>query len=154
MDTKGSNTFRWVSVIVIGLVVALCVWLAIPRLDTAALSAILGALVGAAVPGLVALWSKNRELEEHLKDRVSSQALDLARFDFAVRRLPPEKQLWLPRPDGTKWFYAPPKVYREYYKALLSLHKTGTWPPTIQEMGLLSILESTRTEPQEDNEQL
>jgi hypothetical protein len=76
MDTKGSNTFRWVSVIVIGLVVALCVWLAIPRLDTAALSAILGALVGAAVPGLVALWSKNRELEEHLKDRVSSQALD------------------------------------------------------------------------------
>ena len=38
-----------------------------------------------------------------------------------------------------KKFLAPAKVYRELYKALFELHEKGTWPKSIQNLGLLSI---------------
>jgi len=45
-----------------------------------------------------------------------------------------------------KQFYAPAKVYREFYKALFELYSTKEWPKQIEEMGLLNILDYTKAE--------
>jgi len=111
-------------------------------LDATALAVILGALVGSvggvvgsAVTSLVTLWNQERDYDERLKDRASSHALELTRLNYELRlkSLNTTKQ--------RKRFLAHIKVYRELYRALLDLHKTGNFPATINELGLLGMFE-------------
>ncbi len=107
---------------------------------SAAQAAIIGTLVGtlggviaATLTSLSSLWAGSRDVEERLKDRVSTHALELTRMDYELR----QKSLELTKEKRD--FLAPVKVYRELYRALLELHETGDWPDTINELGLLSI---------------
>jgi hypothetical protein len=109
-------------------------------LDAVALAVILGALVGsiggavgAALTSLVTLWNQERENDERLKDRVSNHAVELTRLNYELRMKS------LNTTQQTKEFLAPIKVYREVYKALLELHKTGNFPGTINDLGLLGM---------------
>lgn len=117
-------------------------WLVFPKMDSAAAAGIVGTLggalvvtLGSAMASFVDIWARSRDVEERLKDRVSKHALELTRMDYELR----EKSLDLSKTK--QQFLAPAKVYRELYKALLELHKTGTWPKTIQDLGLLNIFE-------------
>jgi hypothetical protein len=119
------------------------VWTVFPSLDITikafvigALAGTLGGLVGSAITSLVNLWDRERDAEERLKDRVSSHALELTQMDYQIR----QKALEVTK--KRKHFLAPIKVYRELYKALLELHKSGTWPDAIHKLGLLGIFET------------
>ena len=126
---------------------------AFPSFDVTAKAVVIGALagtiggvIGSAIISLVNLWDRERDAEERLKDRVSSHALELTRMDYEMR----QKALEATR--RRKKRLAPIKVYRELYKALLELHKDGTWPDTIYELGLLGIFETGAEESQEEDE--
>lgn len=120
----------------------LIVYFLFPKLDSSAAAGILGAIGGAlfgflgtTVTTLVTASDRTKELTERLKDRVSNHAIELTKMDFALR----QKSLELKK--TTKHLLAPAKVYREFYYALLELHEKGTWPKSVQDAGLLSIIE-------------
>lgn len=133
--SKMNNTKQLIIIIVCFtllylLVFGALVWLVLPKLDSSAAAAIVGALggalagiLGSAIVSVVGIWDRTRDVKERLKERVSAHALELTKMDFELRQksleLLKERQLFL----------APTKVYRELYKALLELHEKGTWPP-------------------------
>ena len=137
------------AIIVAGVLIYI-VFTVFPSMDITAKAVAIGALlgavggiIGAAITSLVNLWNRERDAEERLKDRVSGHALELTRMDYEMRL----KALQVTK--RRKHLLAPIKVYRELYKALLELHKTGIWPDTIKELGLLGIFETGAEETQE-----
>jgi len=124
---------------------------AFPSFDVTAKAVVIGALagtiggiIGSTITSLVNLWDRERDAEERLKDRVSSHALELTRMDYEMR----QKALEVTK--RRKKRLAPIKVYRELYRALLELHEKGTWPDTIDKLGLLGIFETGAEETQEE----
>lgn len=108
----------------------------------------IGGIIGAAITSLVNLWNRERDAEEQLKDRVSSHALELTRMNYEIWQK--SLEITKKRRDAL----APIKVYRELYRALLELHKTGNWPDTINKLGLLHILEIGATEIQNETQEV
>ena len=143
MKNKNSLKFIFIAAGVYILIIFIIFFLLIKYIESPVVAAIIGTFVGSigGIFGLViGAWNKDRELKEkiedraeQLKDRSSKYALELTKMDFELR----QKSLKLTK--NKKHFLAPAKVYRELYKALLELHGKGTWPKTIQELGLLSI---------------
>jgi len=108
--------------------------------DTTAVVAVLGALAGALgavvvapMTALVSVWSKHAESREQVRDRASAHALELTKMDYELRLRA------LSQSGGTGDFLAPAKVYRELYRALLSLQERDEWPRVIEELGLLGV---------------
>jgi len=131
------RTIFWVPILCI---VFLCLLLVMAwqRLDNSSIIAIVSVLAGvlAGVIGnftvsFIAYWRTQRESEDRLKQYASAQALELTGLEFKMRR-EMKRQLE---------FYAPAKVYREFYRALLELYRTGDWPKKIEDMGLLNVLD-------------
>lgn len=123
-------------------VIAIFIFLALPKIESAAVAGIIGVVVGSLVgllgsviTSIVGIWSRVKDAEGRLKDRVSNHALELTRMDFDLR----QKSLDLKKTKQA--FLAPAKVYRTFYNALLELHTTGNWPKEVEDMGLLSIFE-------------
>lgn len=112
------------------------------ELDNTSIATISGVLVGAlagmmgsSIAGLFSHIRAERESQDKLRDYASSQALKLTELEFNRRRETKQKK-----------FLAPAKVYREFYKALYELFTQGTWPKTIEDMGLLDILDYSKPE--------
>ncbi|SRR5258706_13678006 len=112
------------------------------KLDQTTIAAIIGGLVGtlggvlgAVIVAIVTIWEKSQENQEKTKDRVAEFALEVTKLDYQLR------QQELTTTSKKKQFYAPAKVYREFYKALLEFEQTGHWPKNIEELGLLNIIE-------------
>lgn len=131
-------TFMILYLIIFGVLI----WLVLPRLDSPAIAGIIGAfggalagILGSATASVVGAWDRSREVNERLKDRVSSHALELTKMDYELR------QKSFDTSKGKLIFLAPVKVYRELYRALLELHEKGTWPKSIEEIGLLNVFE-------------
>jgi hypothetical protein len=125
------------------LAILIVIFLVFKKIDSPVVTGIAGIIIGSlsgAFGVLMNTWVKNYELiektrdrEERIRDRSSKYALELTKMDFELR----QKSLEI---TGNKnMFLAPIKVYRELYKALLELHKKGTWPKTIEKLGLLNI---------------
>lgn len=91
----------------------------------------LAGVMGSFVAGLIGYWRDERESEDKLKSYASTQAMELTKLEFDMRR----------ETGAQNQFYAPAKVYREFYKALFELYTTKEWPKKIEEMGLLNILD-------------
>jgi len=115
----------------------LLLWAIWPRLDNpsaiAVVSVLAGGLagvVGSAVGGMLGWLRAEKESEDRLKAYASSQALELTKLEFELRR----------ETQAQRQFLAPAKVYREFYKALFQLYSTRDWPKEIVELGLLNIL--------------
>lgn len=108
------------------------------RLDNPSIIAIvsvlaggLAGMIGTFVGSVIGFKRVEKESEDRLKEYASTQALELTKLEFSMRR-----------ETGTQdQFYAPAKVYREFYKALFELYSTEEWPKKIEEMGLLNILD-------------
>ena len=131
------NKILWLPVIYLVLFGALLIFVW-GRLDKAAVIAIVSVLagglagvIGAFVGSIINFRRVEKESEDRLKQYASIQALELTKLEFSMRR----------ETGKQKQFYAPAKVYREFYKALFELYSTKEWPKTIGEMGLLNILE-------------
>jgi len=113
------------------------------RLDNPSIIAIasvlaggLAGVIGTFIGSVIGLRRVERESEDRLKQYASKQALELTKLEFGMRR----------ETGQQKQFYAPAKVYREFYKALFELYSTKEWPKQIEEMGLLNILDYTKAE--------
>lgn len=113
-----------------------------PTLDATAVIAIVSVLagglagvIGSFVAGLVGFQQSEKESEDRLKSYASTQALELTKLEFDLRR----------EIGAQDKFYAPAKVYREFYKALFKLYTTKEWPKEIEDMGLLDILDYSKT---------
>ncbi len=141
-----TNTVVWIvlgqaSIVVIAIVVFV-VFLAfvLPRLESPAVSGIVGVIVGAftglmgtVLSVFLGIWKTSKDADERLKDRVSNHALELTKMDYELR----QKSLEL---SGTQQiFLAPAKVYRTFYRTLLNLHTTGEWTKEAEKQGLLNI---------------
>lgn len=103
-------------------------------LDSTLIGVLVGGLVGfvsALVPSIVGHLRDKKESEDRLKSYASRQALELTKLEFDLRR----------ETGAQNQFYAPAKVYREFYKALFELYTTKQWPEEIEKMGLLNVLE-------------
>jgi len=127
----------WLPVIYIGLFVLLLsvVW---TRLDNPSIIAIVSVLagglagvIGTFVGSVIGFKRVEKESEDRLKEYASTQALELTKLEFSMRRETGKQERFL----------APAKVYREFYKALFELYSTKEWPTKIEEMGLLNILD-------------
>ena len=108
------------------------------RLDSPSIIAVvcvlaggLAGVIGTFTGSVIAYRRAERESEDRLKQYASRQALELTSLEFRMRR---ETK----RQDK---FYAPAKVYREFYRALFELYSTGEWPKKIEDMGLLNVLD-------------
>jgi len=132
----------WLPILYIVLFVLLLaiVW---SRLDNPSIIAIVSVLagglagvVGTFIGSIIGLRRVERESEDRLKQCASTQALELTKLEFSMRR----------ETGQQKQFYAPAKVYREFYKALFELYTTKAWPKEIEQMGLLDILDYTSPE--------
>jgi membrane protein implicated in regulation of membrane protease activity len=118
------------------------VYLILPNIDSPAVAGLAGVVVGAFVgmfgsilTAIVGAWRTSKETEERLKDRVSNHALQLTQMDYDLR----QKSFELT--GKTKKVLAPVKVYRTFYRALLELQTSGTWPKEVEKLGLLQIFE-------------
>lgn len=127
----------WLPVIYIGLFVLLLsiVW---TRLDNPSIIAVVSVLagglagvIGTFVGSVIGFKRVEKESEDRLKEYASTQALELTKLEFSMRRETGKQERFL----------APAKVYREFYKALFELYSTKEWPTKIEEMGLLNILD-------------
>jgi hypothetical protein len=123
----------------LALMVPFVLW-ALPSIESPTVSGLLGVvigslvgLVGSTAAALVNVWKVTREAEQKLQDRISNHALQLTQMDFELR------QKSLERSRSERFFLAPAKVYRTFYRALLALHTTGEWPKEVEELGLLNI---------------
>jgi hypothetical protein len=110
-------------------VVGFIFWRTFSNIDKPAVSAIitalvgsLGLVVGAALSGVVTLWSRSSEDEQRLKDQASRQALELTRLYYELK----EKELASTK--STVSVLSPIKVYRELYRALLQLIARASGP--------------------------
>ena len=151
------KTRIWVLVAITGIglaaAIAVFLWLILPRLESPAVSGIVGVLVGAStgVLGVISslvlgIWKTSKESTERLKDRVSEHALELTRMDYDLRQRSLEV-------SGTpRQFLAPAKVYRTFYKTLMKLHSTGEWSDEALKLGLLNIFELGPKKKQGENE--
>lgn len=137
MNQSDRSLARWLWIpglyfIGLGILLAL-VW---PELDRNAAIGIIGVLagglagvIGSFVGALIAVLRVEKESEVKLKQHASEQALELAKLEVELRLK-----------DGRqKRLLAVAKIYREFYKALFKLYETGTWPKTIEDLGLLNI---------------
>lgn len=111
-------------------------------LDVTSTAAVLGALAGALggvmiapFTVLVTIWNRNQESKIELAKTISSHAIELTRLDYDLRLKAVEGS------GQTNRFLAPAKVYRELYRAMLSFHQKDAWPATVQELGLLNVIE-------------
>jgi hypothetical protein len=118
------------------------IFFALPLFNSPAAAGIIGVVVGsfigllgAIVSSIVGIWKASKDSEEKLKDRISNHALELTKLDYELR------QKSLDSNETKQLFFAPVKVYRTFYKALLELHTTGNWPKEPEELGLLNIFE-------------
>ena len=127
----------WLPVIYIGLFVLLLsvVW---TRLDNPSIIAIVSVLagglagvIGTFVGSAIGFKRVEKESEDRLKEYASTQALELNKLEFNMRRETGKQERFL----------APAKVYREFYRALFELYSTKEWPKKIEDMGLLNILD-------------
>jgi len=127
----------WLPILYIGLFVLLLaiVW---SRLDNPSVIAIVSVLagglagvIGTFIGSILGLKRVEQESEDRLKEYASTQALELTKLEFSMRR----------ETGKQKRYYAPAKVYREFYRALFDLYSTKQWPKKIEEMGLLDILD-------------
>jgi hypothetical protein len=98
---------------------------------TSVLAGGLAGLIGAFLSSVISHRRSEQESEDRLKQYASTQALELTKLEFELRREAKQQNQLL----------APAKVYREFYKALFELYKTRSWPKDIEELGLLNILE-------------
>lgn len=140
---KNNNQLVKVTIILICfyfIVFAALIWLVFPSLDSTAKAGIVGILagslagaLGSVITSLLGTWERSRDINERIKERVSSDSLQLTKMDYELRQKSLELQ------QGQQYFLAPVKVYRELYKALLELNEKGTWPKNIEELGLLNI---------------
>jgi UDP-galactopyranose mutase len=96
----------------------------------------LAGLIGSFVASVVAYRRSEQESEDRLKQYASSQALELTKLEFTLRR----------QTGQETHFLAPAKVYREFYKALFELYGTKEWPKEIEKLGLLNILQFAESE--------
>jgi hypothetical protein len=103
----------------------------------AALGGALVASLGAVMTAMLGAVGQRRDTDERIRDEASRVALELTRMDYNLR------QQALPE-GGRQQFLAPAKVYREFYKAIVQLRTEGTWPQSIEELGLLAIFEVGR----------
>ncbi len=127
-------------VLAIIVVIAIFVFLALPKMESPTVAGMIGvlvgsftALIGSIMTSSVGLWKVTKDAEERLKDRISNHALELTRMDYELR------QMALDSTGAKQHFLAPAKVYRTFYKALLDLHTTGNWPKEVEESGLLNV---------------
>lgn len=90
----------------------------------------LAGLIGSFMSSIIAHRHSRQESEDRLTQYASTQALELTKLELTLRRETEQTQ-----------FLAPAKVYREFYKALFDLYATKTWPPDIEKLGLLNILQ-------------
>lgn len=100
----------------------------------------LAGVIGSFAGAFITSWRVEKESEDRLKNYASTQALELTRLEFDLRR----------ETGQQKEFLAPAKVYREFYKALFELYTTKNWPKNILELGLLNILRYTSKENDEE----
>lgn len=143
MDNKNSLKSIYYIIVAYLVIIFGTFLLTIKYIESPVMAAIVGTIIGSigGVFGfIISAWSKARELrektedrEEQIRDRSSKYALELTKMDFELR------QKSLQSIKSKAMFLAPTKVYRELYKALLELHKKGTWPKTIEQLGLLNI---------------
>jgi len=143
MKNRNSLKFIFISATIYLLIIIVVFLLALNNIDSPTVTIIVGTVIGS-IGGVLGFfvnaWIKDRELkekikdrEEQIRDRSARYALELTKMDFELR----QESLKLVK--GKRLFLAPIKVYRELYKALLELHKKGTWPKTIENLGLLNI---------------
>ncbi|RJQ24379.1 hypothetical protein C4565_09940 [Candidatus Parcubacteria bacterium] len=103
----------------------------------AALGGALAASLGPIITAMLTSSGQTRETDEKIRDEASRVSLELTRMDYELR----QQAL----PEGyAQQFLAPAKVYREFYKAIVELRVKGTWPKSIEELGLLSIFTVAR----------
>jgi hypothetical protein len=103
----------------------------------AALGGALAASLGPTITAMLTSFGQTRETDEKIRDEASRVSLELTRMDYELR----QQAL----PDGyAQQFLAPAKVYREFYKAIVELRVKGTWPETIEKLGLLNIFTVAR----------
>jgi hypothetical protein len=88
----------------------------------------LAGLIGAFLSSVISHRRSEQESEDRPKQYASTQALELTKLEFDLRRETKRQNQLL----------APAKVYREFYKALFELYKTRSWPKDIGELGLLN----------------
>lgn len=123
------------AVVIVGIAVGVIIFAELLTLDVTSKAAVLGVLAGGFMSVLtvigssaVSLWLNARETSLKLKEKISDQAMQLARMDYDLRLKSNQDE-----------FLAPAKVYREYYLALDELVTKGSWPKKIEELGLLNI---------------
>jgi hypothetical protein len=98
---------------------------------TSVLAGGLAGLIGSFLSSVISHRRSEQESEDRLKQYASTQALELTKLEFDLRRETKQQNQLL----------ALAKVYREFYKALFELYKTRSWPKDIEELGLLNILQ-------------
>jgi len=140
-----SKRIIWVIVLfVLSIIVVITIFVfwALPRLENPTVAGIIGVIVGSfsglfgsIVASIVGIWKVEKDVEERLKDRISTHALELTQMEYELRQKSLESR------GGKQEFYAPAKVYRTFYRALLELHTTGNWPKEVMDLGLLNIFE-------------
>jgi hypothetical protein len=98
----------------------------------AAIGGAFAASLGVAFTALLTLVGDRRTTDERIRDEASRVALELTRMDYDLRREAVSDEVFTE-------VNAPVKVYRELYLAFEQLRTKGTWPKSIETLGLLNV---------------